>query len=105
MSGLLLKKRRRVLLCMIVGIALFIVIFFLAFGSRSEADCGDLNSIRGYERVLVRPGDTLDGLSSLYSSEYSHVSVYEYKSQIIRLNGLSSEYLKAGVYLLMPVSR
>lgn len=81
------------------------MIFFVIFGSRVSADSGDLTGIHGYEQILVRPGDTLDGLSAQYAQEFSHISTTEYKSLIIRLNNLASDYLREGVYLLMPVCR
>ncbi len=79
------------------------MIFFLIFGTRASADSGDIAGIHGYEQILVRPGDTLDGLAANYAPKHSHISASEYKAQIIRLNNLASDYLREGVYLMMPI--
>ena len=79
------------------------MIFFLILGTRASADSGDISGIHGYEQILVRPGDTLDGLAANYAPKHSHISASEYKAQIIRLNNLASDYLREGVYLMMPI--
>ncbi|MCR4605905.1 MAG: LysM peptidoglycan-binding domain-containing protein, partial [Eubacterium sp.] len=87
--------------------AIFMIVFifaFMLFSSHASADSGDANEVSGYEVILVHAGDTLDGLSSKYSSEYSHMSAPEYKVQIVRMNGLSSDYIREGRYLLMPIT-
>ena len=87
-----------------LGIVLILcMIFFFIFSTKASADSGDLTDIRGYEQILVRSGDTLDGLAAAYAPRLSHVSAAEYKSQIVRLNNLASDYLREGVYLMMPV--
>ena len=84
-------------------IIILCILFFILFGTRASADTGDIYGIHGYEQVLVRPGDTLDGLAVRYSARLSHMPATEYKQHIIRLNNLASDYLREGVYLIMPV--
>ncbi len=79
--------------------------FCFIFSSQATADEGDTGRIRGYEQVLIRPGDTLTSLSKEYAAKYYRGTVSEYKEQIVRLNNLSSEYIHEGVYLMMPISR
>ena len=109
-SGTKYKSKSRVLsgqaLKLVVSLVIVLIlcmIFFLIFSTKASADSGDLTDIRGYEQILVRPGDTLDGLAAAYAPRLSHVSAVEYKSQIVRLNNLASYYLREGVYLMMPV--
>ena len=99
------RSRVGVITLMILIIAMLFFVFFTVFGSSASADSGNLNSIQGYEKVLVRPGDTLDSLAFSYAEDNSHLSASEYKSQIVKLNGLSTEYLTEGVYLLLPISK
>lgn len=84
-------------------IFLCMIFFLIIFGTRASADSGDIAGIHGYEQILVRPGDTLDGLAANYAPKHSHISASEYKAQIIRLNNLASDYLREGVYLMMPI--
>ena len=91
-----------------VGILAIIVLcvgFCCLFTSQATAEEGDTIRIRGYEQVLIRPGDTLDSLAHTSASRYFRGSVSEYKEQIVRLNNLSSDYIREGVYLMMPISR
>ena len=101
-AGLKDSKKMCVLLA---GAFIFIfVAMFMLFSSKASADSGDFNDVSGYEVILVHSGDTLDMLSHRYSREYSHMSTYEYKNQIVKINGLSNEYIREGSYLLMPVT-
>lgn len=78
------------------------VCFFVAGGSDASANSGDLNNMKSYESVLIKEGDTLSSLARQYASPKSHFSVHEYQKAIVSLNNLSSEYIKAGNYLLLP---
>lgn len=98
----IIKTDRLVALIVIITLC---VSFCFLFSSQANADEGDTGRIRGYEQVLIRPGDTLTSLSKKYAAKYYRGSVSEYKEQIVRLNNLSSEYIREGIYLMMPVSR
>ncbi len=96
---------KRSVICGVIAVVVLCALFFLMFNSNASAESGDLLSVRGYERVLIRPGDTLDKLSKKYAYSYSHISPSEYKNQIIQLNDLDSDYIREGIYLMMPVCK
>ena len=100
-----LIHRKRIIVAGIGVILFCCVLFCVLFSSRVMADSGDLTSIHGYERILIRPGDTLDELADTYSSRYSYESMSEYKAKIIRINNLASDYLREGRYLIVPLCR
>lgn len=85
-----------------VTVVALCTMFCVLYSSQVSANNGDYNRIKGYEQVLVRPGDTLTSLARDYSTRYYHGSVSEYREQIVRLNNLSSEYIRSGTYLMMP---
>ncbi|MCH5252125.1 MAG: LysM peptidoglycan-binding domain-containing protein [Lachnospiraceae bacterium] len=90
------------MLVFIIPVVLFFLCFFLFKAPRVSADSGDLNTMKNYESVLIREGDTLTSLSEQYAGDRSHFSSQEYMTAIISLNNLSSEYIEAGNYLLLP---
>ena len=87
----------------VVAVVVLCALFFVLFYSNVSAESGDLIDVRGYEQVLIHPGDTLDGLAKKYAGLYSHISPSEYKNQIIQLNDLDSDYIREGIYLMMPI--
>ena len=101
------KNRSRVIKPVLITAAflLMVLLFFVLFTGRASADGGSFNDIKGYERVLIRPGYTLDSLAYSYSDRYSHLSAPDYRKLIIKLNDLSSTYLREGVYLMLPICR
>ena len=98
-------SNKRTILTGVIAVMVLCTLFCILFTTRAFADSGDLSDIQGYEQVLIRPGDTLDSLAYRYAGNYSHLSVSEYKNQIILLNDLESEYIREGVYLMMPICR
>ena len=100
------KKMKNNKLILFVPITIImLVIFFLLLGNHSTAEAGDLNDMRVYESVLIKEGDTLTDIASRYAKEYSHFSSNEYMNAIVSLNSLSSEYIRAGEYILLPKYR
>ncbi|MCH5266598.1 MAG: LysM peptidoglycan-binding domain-containing protein [Lachnospiraceae bacterium] len=85
-----------------VSILMFMSCFFLFFSSPVSADSGRLHEMKGYESVLIRDGDTLSSLAYSYAPVKSHMSENEYLAAVISLNNMSSEYIRAGEYLLIP---
>ena len=59
-------------------------------------------TMKSYENVLIKSGDTLSSLADTYAEKYSNLSKAEYEEAIISLNSLSSENIHAGGYLLLP---
>lgn len=81
---------------------LLIMFFFVAGGADASASSGDLNNMKNYESVLIKDGDTLSSIAERYASDMSHFSVPEYLEAIVSLNNLTSDYIVAGHYLLLP---
>lgn len=91
------------LLLVTVPTLLVAACFFLLFSRPVSADSGQTGVMKGYEAVLVRDGDTLSSLACSYASVKSHMSEKEYLEAVVSLNNISSsEYIRAGEYLLMP---
>ena len=84
---------------------LLLLFFFLILGGKVSAEAGTMNEMKSYDTVLVKDGDTLSSVASSYAREYSHFSLEDYQEAIISLNNLSSEYIQAGSYLLLPQYR
>ena len=99
------RQGKRTVLTGVTAVVVLCILFCILFTTRAFADSGDLVDIQGYEQVLIRPGDTLDSLAYRYAGKLSHISVSEYKSRIIQLNDLESEYIREGVYLMLPICR
>ena len=74
-------------------------------GSSASAEAGDMNVMKSYDTVLIKDGDTLSSVAASYADSYSHFSEEDYQEAIISLNNLSSEYIQAGSYLLLPQYR
>lgn len=103
-AGRLVSSPRSII-CGVIAVVVLCAMFFVLFYSSASAESGNLSDIRGYEQVLIRPGDTLDKLSREYAGIYSHISPSEYKNQIILLNDLDSDYIREGIYLMMPICK
>ena len=99
------SSRLRLIMTGVIAVVVMCTLFCILYTSHVSADSGDLSRIQGYEQVLIRPGDTLDSLAIRYAGENSHLSVSAYKNQIIQLNDLESEYIREGIYLMMPICR
>ncbi len=95
----------KTIICGVIAVVVLCALFFVLFCSNVSAQSGDSLNVRGYEQVLIRPGDTLDKLSRQYAGIYSHISPSEYKNQIIQLNDLDSDYIREGIYLMMPICK
>ena len=71
-------------------------------GKTASADMSGQHTMKSYENVLIKSGDTLSSLADTYAEKYSNLSKAEYEEAIISLNSLSSENIHAGGYLLLP---
>ncbi len=98
-----MKKITRMMpIIVILTILLFVFIFFLLFGNKAVANTGYLDSMKGYESVLIKKGDTLSTITHRYAAEKSNFTEQEYMEAVISLNNLQSEYLTMGNYILLP---
>lgn len=93
---------------LLIPITIFLVILFCTFlgtGNSVAAEEGEHSQMQRYESILIRDGDTLSSISADYAEQYSSYSEQIYMQSIIELNDLSSEYIQAGNYILLPVYR
>lgn len=81
----------------------FIACFFeRLYRKTASADMSGQHTMKSYENVLIKSGDTLSSLADTYAEKYSNLSKAEYEEAIISLNSLPSENIHAGGYLLLP---
>lgn len=84
-----------------VTLAIVIALFVLIH-PKASANVVGLEDVQRIERVLVKEGDTLSGIAERYAGQYSHLTSSEYQADIIELNNLSSPYITAGNYIMLP---
>ena len=94
---LFIGKLAAILLFMV---ALFLVVLFV-LPERSAAAGNTTGGTYTITSVQIEAGDSLWSLASEYYTE-EFVSVSNYITEIMRMNGLSSDTLYAGNYLLIP---
>ncbi len=81
-------------------VALFLIVLFV-LPERSAAAGNSTGGTYTITSVQIKEGDSLWSLASqYYTEEYS--SLTEYITEIKRMNGLSSDVLFAGNYILLP---
>lgn len=90
------------LLVFMIPCLVLVVCFVLFSYSKASADSIGLSEVTKVESVLIKKGDTLSSIASQYSGKFSYVPASEYLEQIRNLNNLSSDYITAGNYLLLP---
>lgn len=84
---------------LVIMVALFLLVLLILPEKTAAAE----NITKDYQitSVQIKNGDSLWSMAEeYYSEEFS--SIYEYISEIKRMNGLSSDTLYAGNYLLIP---
>ena len=89
----------RVAALILFMVALFLVVLFVL--PERAAAAGDSSSTYCITSVQIEEGDSLWALASEYFSE-EFVSITDYIEEIKRMNGLSSDTLYAGNYILIP---
>lgn len=94
---MLIGKLAAIILFMV---ALFLVVLFV-LPERTAAAGNTAGSTYTITSVQIEEGDSLWSLASeYYTAEFS--SVADYITEIKRMNGLSSDTLYAGSYILIP---
>ena len=68
----------------------------------ATADSGSYTELKRYETCLIKEGDTLIAIANENADRFSHVTSKEYMQQIMELNGMNSEHITAGQYILLP---
>ena len=86
----------------LVPAIILLLVFLSGFTGTASADMSGQHTMKSYENVLIKSGDTLSSLADTYAEKYSNLSKAEYEEAIISLNSLSSENIHAGGYLLLP---
>ena len=81
-------------------VALFLIVLFV-LPERTAAAGNTTGGTYTITSVRIEEGDSLWALASAYYTE-EFASVENYISEIKRMNGLSSDVLYAGNYLLIP---
>lgn len=81
-------------------VALFLVVLFV-LPERTAAAGNTTGGTYTITSVQIEEGDSLWSLASEYYTE-EFVSITNYISEIKRMNGLSSDVLYAGNYILIP---
>ena len=94
-------KQKMILL---LALTLIITIGSIVFGtifSTAKDPATDIPQYKYYKSITIEEGDSLWSLASTYyTKEYTSLS--DYINEIKRMNGLSSDVLYAGNYLLVP---
>ncbi len=97
----MLKERKlklTIVLLVILVVFTLLIIFIPAF-HKSEVKAADVNNNR-YESVLIEDGDTLWSIAEEY---YGSVNIPYQVDQIKKLNGIASDKITAGNYLLLQL--
>lgn len=103
------RRKKAEIPYLFLGKIAFVILFMLTlffvvlFAFPQKAAAADHSSVKTYQisSVQIEEGDSLWSLASeYYTEEFS--SIREYISEIKRMNGLSSDILYAGSYILIP---
>lgn len=90
------------ILIFMIPVVVLVICFILVSNSKVSANTVGLSDVTKVQSVLVKKGDTLSSIANKYANQYSHIPSAEYLEQIKSLNNLSSEYITAGNYILLP---
>ena len=98
---IIIRKKGNMLTAGIIFIIVLIV-FFCFMRVPATADSGSYTELKRYETCLIKEGDTLIAIANENADRFSHVTSKEYMQQIMELNGMNSEHITAGQYILLP---
>lgn len=87
----------------IAGAAVILILLFISFGLLSKTVTAERTSSRHklIASVEVKQGDTLWEIASAYISE-EYDSINEYIQEIKATNGMASDEIHAGNYIIIP---
>lgn len=70
----------------LVPAIILLLVFLSGFtGKTASADMSGQHTMKSYENVLIKSGDTLSSLADTYAEKYSNLSKAEYEEAIISL--------------------
>lgn len=83
-----------------LSMILLIIFSFSTIATAGHANAAQRQTQTTYESIYITGGDTLWKLAKQYGST---TDTRQFVEQIKELNGLSSDHIQAGTYLLIPV--
>lgn len=91
--------------CLIVAFTLILVMVltfsFYAIKTNANSETDNL-SYKYYTSIIIEYGDTLWSIAGNYIDEQYYNSTQEYISEVVSINRLRSEEIRAGQYLIVP---
>lgn len=60
-----------------------------------------INYYKYYKSIVIRPGDSLTGISNQYMT-YPYEDREKYIDEIIQINAISKDNIKAGNFIIIP---
>ena len=93
---------KKMLPAFIVFTSVLVICFWMIHRSQASANTISLAEVTKVESILVKQGDTLSSLAKKYAPEKSHITAEEYMQQMICLNNLKSDTIRAGHYIIIP---
>lgn len=91
------KKEKKMVLC-IVSLG-FLLVFFCAICNQTKQKW----EFTGYQQVTILPGDTVWDIAEEFKAQER--KTMDYAKEIMRLNKMSSDVLKEGEKILIPLYR
>lgn len=97
------KELRRHILTCILMLTLTIGSSLLFFSFRAKAQSSDEEILyKYYKSTVVSAGDTLWDYANEYGTNRYYDDQQEYISEVMQMNGLDSDRITAGQYIVLP---
>ena len=97
------RQLRRNMLVMLFSIALILTLSIggFAFGSKAQ-DKDEVILYKYYSNIVVQYGESLEDIAETYFCEAKYDNYEEYINEVLTVNGLHSENVTPGTYLIVP---
>lgn len=97
-----LQLRRHIMMSLLT-VFLVIGCSGLFFGFKSRAQNGEERILcKYYKSVMVHSGDTIWDYAEIYADQDFYDSYDSYIKEVISMNGLASEHIQSGQYIILP---
>lgn len=93
-------RRNILLLALSVIVMVMIAVMFFSFSTQAS-DQAHQTSYKYFRSIEIKKGDSLWSIASCYADAH-YENLADYVSEVKRMNGLSSENIQAGSYLIIP---